>query len=52
MRRMQKQGVTKLNKADENCEIKQKLYEQLLYFVTEKHKINFMVAPQQNYKKK
>jgi hypothetical protein len=31
-----KQGATKLNKADENCEIKQKFYEQLLYWVTGK----------------
>jgi hypothetical protein len=40
-----------LNKADENCEIKQQFYGQLLYWVTEKHKINFRVAPQQKIKK-
>jgi len=41
MQRMQHKGATKLNKADENCEIKQQ------FIVTEKQKINFMVAPQQ-----
>ncbi len=47
-----KLGATKAKQSRRNCEIKQMLYEQLLYFVTEKHKINFMVAPQQIIKKK
>jgi hypothetical protein len=51
MQRMQNKAQQKLNKTDENCEIKQKFYEQLLYWITEKHKINFRVAPQQNIKK-
>ncbi len=47
-----KLGATKAKQSRRNCEIKQMLYEQLLYFVTEKHKINFMVAPQQIIKTK
>jgi hypothetical protein len=46
-----KLGATKAKQSRRNCEIKQRLYEQLLYFVTEKHKIYFMVAPQQIIKK-
>ncbi len=44
----------KLNKADENCEIKQKFLQTVTFIlVTEKQqKINFMVAPQQIIKKK
>ncbi len=47
-----KQGATKkLNKADENCEIKQPFYGQLLLFCNWKTKINFSGGATTNYKK-
>ncbi len=50
---MQNKAQQELNKADENCEMKQQFYGQLLlFFATGKNtKINFRVAPQQNIKK-
>ncbi len=50
---MQNEAQQKLNKADENCEIKQQFFfGQLPLFCNwRKTKINFMVAPQQTIKK-
>jgi len=46
MQRMQNKAQQKLNKADENCEIKQQfLWSVTFIFVTGKTKINFGVAP-------
>jgi hypothetical protein len=54
MQRMQnKAQQQKVNKADENCEMKHQFYGQLLLFFCnwKNTKINFRVAPQQIIKK-
>jgi hypothetical protein len=54
MQRMQNEAQQqKVNKADENCEMKHQFYGQLLLFFCnwKNTKINFRVAPQQIIKK-